>query len=639
MDEIQAQYHKLAEKLVVSLREAYSLPAKATDTANVLVSYATSLRMKGNSEAFKVDQILEVGHLLEQPKNITQNDFNVLKELLTQIKSRRSFHLEQQTTSLRDVFERLSLKSRAALVDGDNQLDDFHQYLHVKRPIEDELAQVLQDVMPQSKKTLTFIVGNVGDGKSHLLSYERAKYPTLFQRFNIQVHNDATESHDPQLTALETLTARLAGFSDDAIDMPEQEHLIVAINMGVLVSLAAHLRKVGGFTTLLEYLNHTKILVQPGVTSQIAARFQLLTFHDSAMVKFSESGVTSDFFRALLSRITAADENNPFWVAYQENRQMQTMVVRNYELLCRPSVQQALEQLIVRIQVQYNQIISTRMLLNFVHDIVIPPDAKDDFSALLPMLLFSSADRSQVLKYVAKLDPTLSQNQLIDQYNSRIFNTLNYRRTCETIFAEEGVDFTAFNAYFTNVEQYSTSDMTFHQKKVQCLIRTLFVLKPTAPVFNQPAYQGFLNALANPMDTSILDLIYSGLLRWNGQVPDFDYTYTSRSANNMAIKLDPQFDEDKRITRDGYTVVVYLLVKERTLRVVINYDVYELLCKMQLGYVVRDVDVNRCVEFDRVVQRYIQAAMSKDVIIRHESTGTWIKIQSKWGQYKVEVHK
>ena len=76
--------------------------------------------------------------------------------------------------------------------------------------------------------------GSVGDGKSHLLSYMKYKHPDLMENFSI--HNDATESFDPNLTAIETLNKVLEPFSDENIN-ESNEKLILAINLGILSNL------------------------------------------------------------------------------------------------------------------------------------------------------------------------------------------------------------------------------------------------------------------------------------------------------------------------------------------------------------------------------------------------------------------
>lgn len=64
---------------------------------------------------------------------------------------------------------KLSMES----VENTASFDDFKKYLHVLRPVEEELRSLLNRVNAVNKKTLILLCGSAGDGKSHLLSYVR----------------------------------------------------------------------------------------------------------------------------------------------------------------------------------------------------------------------------------------------------------------------------------------------------------------------------------------------------------------------------------------------------------------------------------------------------------------------------------
>jgi DNA phosphorothioation-dependent restriction protein DptF len=253
--------------------------------------------------------------------------------------------MKKGTPQLHEVFEKLSLKSKEALVSGDSSLDEFHQYLHVPRPIEHEFEKVLKEVVPNNEQTLTLIVGNVGDGKSHLLAFEQSKNSVIFSEQNIQIHNDATESNSPKLTAIQTLIEKMDNFDGAS---GEKQHLVVAINMGILLRFANTVREKGQYTELLSFLDDSGILEDSNATSKIGDRFQLITFRDSPIFSFNGTGVQSDFIERLLSKITDASVKNPFYRAYEHDKGLAaTPELSNYELLLNQNVQKSLELLLV----------------------------------------------------------------------------------------------------------------------------------------------------------------------------------------------------------------------------------------------------------------------------------------------------
>ncbi|ODJ75206.1 DNA phosphorothioation-dependent restriction protein DptF, partial [Brochothrix thermosphacta] len=116
---------------------------------------------------------------------------------------------------------------------GNSELSDDKNYFHVERPIEIDLIERLEKIKQLSKPQVLFLCGNVGDGKSHLLSYIKTNRPDLLE--NTDIHNDATESFSPEETALDTLYNVLGKFKDDVDERANsKKHLIIAINMGVL---------------------------------------------------------------------------------------------------------------------------------------------------------------------------------------------------------------------------------------------------------------------------------------------------------------------------------------------------------------------------------------------------------------------
>lgn len=100
--------------------------------------------------------------------------------------------------SVLSKLRKLSMES----VENTASFDDFKKYLHVLRPVEEELRSLLNRINTVNKKTLVLLCGSAGDGKSHLLSYLRnADSAHLLDGF--ELYNDATESSAPQLTSID----------------------------------------------------------------------------------------------------------------------------------------------------------------------------------------------------------------------------------------------------------------------------------------------------------------------------------------------------------------------------------------------------------------------------------------------------
>lgn len=611
---------------------------KMSSTASML------LRAKLNNKisAMYSDEISRLDNLQSSGEQVTDADIKSAKYLV------ENFQKGTGKSQLRVEFERLSLKSKEALVSGDTNLDSFHEYLHVPRPIEAEFERVLKEVIPTNRRTLTLIAGNVGDGKSHLLAYEKLNNTDIFSRYRIKIHNDATESFSPTMTAVETLMSKLKGF--DGVD-DDEEHLIVAINMGILVKFANTARESGKYADLLAFLDESGILRDANATSKITDKYQLITFRDSPSFVFDDKGAHSDFIQDLMAKITSSDDDNPFYSAYLQDKQLAaTPELMNYQLLLNKQVQASLESLLINVQIIYGQMLSTRQILNFIHDVVIPPEGTDNYKALLPMLLFSGEKRSSVLKFVARLDPILNQNRSIDRINSQLFSTIEFTSEVKRIFTDLNLE-DEFIVNEQTINQIGNSKENVESSSLwgqgtNFVLRLLFLLKHDYVGFVDPVYQEYLEVLAEADGQGAKDkvlaferMVQRGLVMWNGVAPKKNYSFTNSVDQNVAVEVQVRINNKKGVKRLG----THLLLEARfdgsqTFRQLdIDFQVYRLLTQVVQGFVLRTNDIQSAVDFDHYVQQLLNECQSESVLVRIPETNNFIRIADEGLGYEAET--
>lgn len=150
--------------------------------------------------------------------------------------------------SVLSKLRKLSMES----VENTASFDAFKKYLHVLRPVESDLRNLLSKVNAVNKKTLVLLCGSAGDGKSHLISYLRnADDAHLLDSF--ELYNDATESSAPMLTSIDTLAEKLAPFNDENCSIDDGFKMILAINLGTLNNFIES-EKGKNFSTLKKYV-------------------------------------------------------------------------------------------------------------------------------------------------------------------------------------------------------------------------------------------------------------------------------------------------------------------------------------------------------------------------------------------------
>jgi len=320
---------------------------------------------------------------------------------------------------------RLQETSKDAVENGNDPLNDFSDYLHVERKIQSELVAQLKS---NTGAQLVLLCGNVGDGKSHLLSYLQKKYPDLLSDYI--VYNDATESFDPKKDAIATLSERLKDYSDQRLQETDRScKMILAINIGMLAKFLEHQTDdmEYSYSALRAFVEETNVL-KPGANVSVnSPHFTLFSFLSYQPYELTENGPKSSFYSALLEKICSDSPDNPFHDAYQIDREsgVDTILHRNYALLSQKNIQDRIVQVLIELIVKHHELISVRAFFNLISDLLIPVnwDELKHVSVTpsvmlengLPEQLFNRPERSTLLNHLAKLDPLRIRHRAVDQ--------------------------------------------------------------------------------------------------------------------------------------------------------------------------------------------------------------------------------
>lgn len=349
--------------------------------------------------------------------------------------------------------QKLKESSKYAIAQGGKyDLDDFKKYLHIEREVETRLKQIITKSSSSKHTQLILVCGNVGDGKSHILSYLHNEIPNEIGKFKI--HNDATEAHNPNESSDDTLFRVLNGFNDENIATSDSK-LILAINLG---TLSKFLEKHGaGFKKLAEFVQKQSILDSTSVSFlefDTESHFHQTNFTDYHLYSLTENGPVSATISELLERIMTESERNVIYKAYQQIKDQSEFskcpVKANYEFLFNTKNRELIAQLIIQSIARNKEIVSVRSLLNFIHDLIVPiqlssVNEKDqlktmkqlsdiDFlNCLIPNYLFEHADLSNLFARLAELDPCTIRN---DQTDEKLLKLQSIEKPSELFIAD-----------------------------------------------------------------------------------------------------------------------------------------------------------------------------------------------------------
>lgn len=332
-------------------------------------------------------------------------------------------------TNLKEAFNRLSQHSVDSVQSG-MALSDLDGYLHVERPVESRLLDKITEI-DEAGGGIILLVGSAGDGKSHLIS----KVKPVTDWDDSCFYNDATASSSPKKTAIDTLKEALVDFKDSNLTSTNRK-LVLAINLGKLNALIEDPDVQAEFKELVRC--SWPIFDDDDSTPPLETdRIKFILFTDEQVFEFkvddeSEYPVSSHFLAAILKKITAEDNKNPFNNAYNQDiengvERIDPLVI-NYELLKIPAIQDTICMTIIEAIVRYKLIITPREFLDFVYSIMVYPyydeykPKKDFFDALLPNLLYCGGENT-IQRAISNLDPLKHSSTNHDKQLSVLFTS------------------------------------------------------------------------------------------------------------------------------------------------------------------------------------------------------------------------
>ena len=337
------------------------------------------------------------------------------------------------------AFRELSNLSCGAVANID-KFSELNKYLHVLRTPEEVLRDLLLRIEKVSQKRLVLVCGSAGDGKSHLLSYLRNEARLLD---DYMVYSDATESDAPNKTAISTLAKRIEAFNDENIDNGGTEKVIIAINLGMLNNFIDS-EEGESFTKLRQYvINNNIFSVDKALPFDPNSNFYHVDFSDYQLYTLTNSGVRSDYLTQLFRKIFAKTSDNPFYNAYcgNSNCDLHTRcpIRNNFEFLTNEKNQDFLVQKIIETSIKHKLVITSRDVLNFIYDAVVPHEFDEKafwktfnypskflenyIKYTTPMLVFDNKGTSSLLDHMAELkvdngNAEKRDSELLDFYAS-----------------------------------------------------------------------------------------------------------------------------------------------------------------------------------------------------------------------------
>jgi DNA phosphorothioation-dependent restriction protein DptF len=551
--------------------------------------------------------------------------------------------------NFKNYLDTLRLSAKEAIVDGEkDSLDELKNYLHIQRPLEPDLARVIQEAVDTPSCALVLLLGNVGDGKSHLLARMWHVLPDIMQCFS--VHNDATESVYKNKSYLENLSEIFSPYNDSNINHPENtKKTVIAINLGTLTNF---LEEFGhGFSQLKAYVADNHLVDQNLSATKLKAHthFYALNLTDYHIFHLEADGAKSQVLYDIIDKITHPSLQNVFYRAYLESYEAhpdpKSCPIRyNYQLISKPEIQHAVNQILVKSIISDKQIVSVRLVMNLVYDMIVPAELsslseeeirekvlstsfrKEFYYYTLPVILFESKTTSTILKSFSKLDPVSTNNEPLDELIVKLSTANNP------------------TSYFVNYILLQADDPLLNalqdlnvKQRVQLFLRLGF-LNDLLSLRKDPVYDDYLRYLFafNTGRTEELHILYElvkyAIYQWNGTVTvegnwiNLDVA-PQQGVYTISLELSLDFSPPETLFRDienltcfSDTLKLGFLPQhhdEKPFEFEMNFSLFEMVTLIHQGYRPNRLDKDTHVKFSRFVNELIlYRSETKELLIQ-----------------------
>lgn len=518
-------------------------------------------------------------------------------------------------------------KSSDESIDNEKSFSAFKQYMHVERQVQKDLEKIVAQ-SKQQKKALILVCGNVGDGKSHMISYLKNAKKVLD---GFVIHNDATESYSRHQTEKEALAKVISAFNDDNIDSDLDSKVIVAINLGVLSNFI-YSEEGENFSKLRKYVEENKILVdgnfEPAEKSQEV--FSHVNFGDYHLYRLNNETVDSPYINEILKRIFNEVDDNPFYKSYKAccdcQHSTNCPVKINYETLQDYNVKNGVINILVEAIIKDKMIVSTRELLNFIYDIVVHPDFNSDafegflnLDYLMPNLLYGHSDMSELLSHISKYDLMNTRRENLDEIITEFINSNNPFK----LFAKYISENTCCEAIQNNYNSISKKE-----NKYLVLISFLRLLK-IAPINKEiqttnNEYYEFVNYLYSSnkgvasqikkLSRMVEECVYKATGSNDKEkiiLKKYGDRYSVSTKLSITIGKNLLFPETERFVFDKFSEKIKLSFyvssegQRNNEEIYIDYELYDMLIKIHNGYRVSAKEKSYYATFFSFVEKMI----------------------------------
>jgi len=488
----------------------------------------------------------------------------------------------------------------------------YKEYLYVEPDIAVDYEGKLKEAPTNS---ILFLCGSSGDGKSEVLT--RLCNKLEFQ--DVVFHLDATHGKTQHGTAVESLDEL---FDEQKI---QQHKLAVGINIGMFQKFI----KFGS-----DRHDDIKVLFSKFLENRHEKGYQIenayfYDFESYPRLNFTKCGVTSEFVTSYLKNLTKECDSNPFYELYLLEKQKESQIAYNFQVIGLPEFQNALVYLFGLIRLHDEQFLIPRLFVDFIYQLI----TTENDDGIIGNL-FTCLD-NQLSEKIVSQDPLQTSSQLLDTFllaqatgslNENTLKSINYlQKTAGCKLSKNNL--IRFSWVLNKVlsDLYSESDLlnllNNHVLESYCAIYEVLIKSE----FNEDDADLLISILEESLLSDIANYVNRKV---NTDVSGF---VISRELKDFAIcnKIEAEIDldwlEENRLTAPDIMPIRFIVNGDEAVTLNLDIKVFSLIRNIHNGYLPNRSLHNEYTKLEEFISDLIAAtSKAKEVrLIDKKAQGTF----------------
>lgn len=521
--------------------------------------------------------------------------------------------------NLYNIVSKLSKSSAEAVHTFSKENSSIFDYLHTITPVEEKYIELL--TQQKGQKSLIFLSGSSGDGKSAIIAKNKDDF-----ELDYDFHVDATHSFKSNQTATQALDSSFHKYLNG------NKSLVVGINIGILMNYVEE-----GDTEFTDIKEHIRTFLD---SKENTENTFFINFDDYSKFEFNNSKVSSPFIQSIFKKITLHSDNNPFYCAFLKDIEENSISAlhQNFKLLSVESIQDAIIELLITINLKYDQFLTTRSLLDLVYVLL---TAKDS----LINKLFEDTSTS-MMKNLSKEDPLQNRSYQLDKFildrasgkeDEKLIEFIRgFNSLCKKEILNKKDAFLLIRTFYLFRNSSISNDyhkeftINFDDSKVHSFIH-LVASHHEYKDENKKAIKYFYKQLKEAI-----------LLYVNKNAPTLSkHNLVSISTTNgitmaVPVEIEANMSKIKNVTsKSGTSFPLFLKINSEGISTIgITLSIQNMIEQILNGYRPNKHDRNTIVIFDELVQNILAKAVhSKEIVLLSDKK----KIHFKNNEDEIEV--